>query len=148
MENSITYLTDQLKSKGIRPSYQRLKVLEYMYQEGGHPTVDGIFRALSADIPCLSKVTIYNTLRIFVEAGLLRIVDIDDAEKRYDVTLDNHGHFQCKACGMIFDFQVNIDQVPVEGLRQFEITHKNVYFRGLCPDCLEQITNRKKEQTA
>jgi len=142
---SIEFLTNQLKGKGIRPSYQRIKVLEYMIQKGGHPSVDEIFRALSADIPSLSKVTIYNTLHTFVEAGLLRVVDIDDAEKRYDITLTNHGHFQCEVCGTIYNFQVNIDQVPVEGLGQFEITQKNVYFKGLCPKCIKQTTSRKKE---
>jgi len=145
MDISLEVLTHQLKSKGIRPSYQRVKVLEYLHQKGGHPTVDEIFRALSADIPSLSKVTIYNTLRTFEEAGLLRVVDIDDAEKRYDITLNNHGHFQCEVCDTIYNFQVNIDQVPIEGLSKFEITQKNVYFKGLCPNCLKQTTKREKE---
>jgi Fe2+ or Zn2+ uptake regulation protein len=142
---SIEFLSSQLKSKGIRPSYQRIKVLEYMHRKGGHPTVDDIYRALLPDIPSLSKVTIYNTLRILVEAGLVRVVDIDDSEKRYDITINNHGHFQCEACGTIYNFQVNIDQVPIEGLSRFEITQKNVYFKGLCPNCLKLTIDRKKE---
>jgi Fur family peroxide stress response transcriptional regulator len=147
MDVSIEFLTNQLKSKGIRPSYQRIKVLEYAYQKGGHPTVDEIFRALAADIPSLSKVTVYNTLHTFVEAGLLRVVDIDDTEKRYDLTLANHGHFQCEVCGAIYNFEVNIDQVQIEGLSQFEITQKNVYFKGLCPNCRKQTIRREQEQT-
>ena len=142
---SIDLLTKKLTSRGIRPSYQRIKVLEYLYQKGGHPTVDKIFRALSPDIPSLSKVTIYNTLHTFVEAGLARVVDIDDTEMRYDITLSNHGHFLCKACGTIFNFEVNIDQIPIEGLNQFEITEKNIYFKGLCPNCLSQPSHNIKE---
>jgi Fur family transcriptional regulator, peroxide stress response regulator len=46
---------------------------------------------------------------------------------------------------MIYNFQVNIDQVPVEGLNQFEIKQKNVYFKGLCPNCLEKMNGIKKE---
>jgi Fur family transcriptional regulator, peroxide stress response regulator len=145
MDISIKFHTEQLKSKGIRPSYQRIKVLEYLYQKGGHPTVDEIFRALSADIPSLSKVTIYNTLHTLVEAGLVQVVDIDETEKRFDITLTSHGHFQCKACGTIYNFQVNIDQIPIDGLNQFEITQKNIYFKGLCPNCLAQSNSRKKE---
>lgn len=141
---SIEFLTDQLKVKGIRPSFQRMKVLEYMYQKGGHPTADEIFRALSGSIPSLSKVTIYNTLHSFLEAGLLRVVEIDDTEKHYDITLDDHGHFQCEACGTIYNFQVNIDQFPIEGLAQFEITQKNVFFKGHCPNCLDQNTYNKR----
>jgi Fur family transcriptional regulator, peroxide stress response regulator len=147
MDVSIEFLTEQLKSKDIRPSYQRVKVLEYMYHKGGHPTVDEVFRALSADIPSLSKGTIYNSLHTFVDAGLVQVVDIDETEKRYDITLTSHGHFQCEVCGTIYNFQVNIDQVPIDGLNQFEITQKNIYFRGLCPNCLDLPISRKKEKT-
>jgi Fur family transcriptional regulator, peroxide stress response regulator len=145
MTVSTEFLTEQLKNKGIRPSYQRIKVLEYMVRNGGHPTVDEIFRSLSVDIPSLSKVTIYNTLHTLVRTGLVRVVDIDDTEKRYDITLTDHGHFQCEACGTIYNFVVNIDQVPIDGLNQFEITQKNVYFKGLCPNCLNQSFLKKKE---
>jgi Fur family transcriptional regulator, peroxide stress response regulator len=139
MDISIEFLSGQLKSKDIRPSYQRIKVLEYLYQKGGHPTVDEIFRALSADIPSLSKVTIYNTLYTLVQAGLVQVVDIDDTEKHFDITLSNHGHFQCEVCGSIYNFLVDIDQVPTEGLSQFKVNQKKVYFKGLCPNCRENV---------
>ncbi len=37
-------------------------------------------------------------------------MNIDETEKRYDITLANHGHFLCDTCGTIYNFQVNIDQ--------------------------------------
>ncbi len=139
----VEFLNDQLKTKGIRPSFQRMKVLEYLYQKGGHPTVDEIYRALLVDIPSLSKVTIYNTLHTFVEAGLVRVVDIDEVENHYDITLSSHGHFQCEACGTIYNFQVNVDRIPIDGLDQFKINQRNVYFKGLCPNCLQQSTSKE-----
>jgi len=138
MDISIEFLTKTLTDRGIRPSYQRIKVLEYLYRKGGHPTVDEIFRALSPEIPSLSKVTIYNTIHTFVDAGLARLVDIDDSEMRYDVTLSNHGHFLCESCGTIFNFSVDIDQIPIQGLSKFEIKEKNIYFKGLCPNCVSK----------
>jgi len=146
MDITLEFLTQQLKGKGIRPSYQRIKVLEYLYQKEGHPTVDEIFHALSAVIPSLSKSTIYNTLYTLVEAGLVRDVDIDRIENRYDIILSSHGHFQCNTCGKIYNFNVIIDQVPVDGLEEFEITQKNVYFKGLCPACNKQIKNEKRSK--
>lgn len=145
MDVTIKHLTEQLKNKGIRPSFQRIKVLEYLYQKGGHPTADEIFRALSDGIPSLSKVTIYNTLHTLERAGVVRSIDIDEAERRYDITLNNHGHFQCEACGTIYNFQVNIDQVSMDGLNEFEIKQRNVYFKGLCPNCRKETISRKKE---
>ncbi len=145
MEASIEFLTHQLKSKGIRPSYHRIKVLEYLHQKGGHPTVDEIFSALSPEIPSLSKVTIYNTLHAFVEAGLVRVVEIDEAQMRYDITVGDHGHFLCEACGTIYNFPVNIDQTSIKGLNQFKITQKDVYLKGLCPNCDNRQNDPKKE---
>ena len=144
MNISLEFITEQLNNKGIRPSYQRLKVLEYLYQKEGHPTVDEIYRSLLVDIPSLSKVTIYNTLHTLVEAGLVQVVDIDETEKRYDITLTSHGHFQCEACRTIYNFQVNIDLLPIDGLNQFEITQKNIYFKGLCPNCLQHPKIEKR----
>lgn len=137
MEETIAFLTGQLKEKGIRPSYQRVKVLEFLNRVGGHPTVEEIFHSLSPEIPSLSKATIYNTLHAFVEAGLVRVVEIDDAQLRYDATLDDHGHFLCDSCGTIYNFPVSVDPLPGDGLRQFHIRQKNVYFRGLCPNCYQ-----------
>jgi Fe2+ or Zn2+ uptake regulation protein len=145
VELPIDFLTNILKNRGIRPSYQRIKVLEYLYRKGGHPTVDEIFCKLSPEIPSLSKVTIYNTLHTFVDAGLVRVVDIDETEMRYDVTLSNHGHFLCDACGMIFNFDIDIDQIPVQGLSKFLIRQKNVFFKGLCPNCVNQPSHKEKE---
>lgn len=141
MEETIASITEQLKRKGIRPSYQRIKVLEYMNQNGGHPTVEDIFSALARVIPSLSKVTIYNTLHTFVESGLVRVVEIDDAQMRYDVTVEDHGHFLCTGCCTITNFPVSIDLESIIGLDRFKVTQKNVYFKGLCPNCLETTTH-------
>lgn len=146
MDISKEFITEQLKSKEIRPSYQRIKVLEYLYQKEGHPTVEGIYRSLTVDIPSLSKVTIYNTLHTLIEAGLVRVVDIDETEKHYDITLTNHGHFRCDSCGTIYNFSVNIDQAPFEGLEQFQIREKNVYFRGLCPNCFNILISNTRSK--
>jgi Fur family transcriptional regulator, peroxide stress response regulator len=135
MNGSIENLTNQLKNTGIRPSYHRIKVLEYLQQKGGHPTVDEIYRVLSSEIPSLSKVTVYNTVHLLLQANLIRVVDIDDTEKRYDITLTNHGHFQCEVCGTIYNFKVDMDQINSQELDQFKINQKNVYFKGICPAC-------------
>lgn len=143
MDITVEFLTDELKKKDIRPSYQRIKVLECLHRKNAHPTVDEIFRTLAPEIPSLSKATIYNTLHLFVETGLVRIVSMDETENRYDIILSNHGHFKCEACGTIFNFQIDIEKLAITGLNQFEIKEKNVYFNGLCPNCILQ--KEKKE---
>ena len=56
-----------LKDHDIKPSYQRMKIFQYLLDNHVHPTVDTIYKALCPEIPTLSKTTVYNTLNLFVE---------------------------------------------------------------------------------
>lgn len=136
MDTTIESLTNELKRKNIRLSYQRLKVLEYMVTHRNHPTVDQIYNDLHKEVPTLSKTTIYNTLDTLKNAGLVKVVNIEDNELRYDGVTEDHGHFKCESCKEIFDFDLNFDSFVTKGLSDFEIKNKDVYFKGICPNCL------------
>ncbi|HZJ83573.1 MAG TPA: transcriptional repressor [Clostridia bacterium] len=129
-------LGQELLDRQIKPSYHRMKVLEYLKSNREHPTVDQIFRELQKGLPTLSKATIYNTLNLFIDKRIVRAISIEDNEVRYDIILDNHGHFKCESCGDIYDFHINIDDFQSKELKDFLIKDKNVYFKGKCPKCL------------
>jgi len=131
-------LSRELKNKNIRLSHQRLKVLEYINDNRIHPTVDQVYSELQKEIPTLSKTTIYNTLNVLVEAGLVKVITIEDNETRYDIVTKNHGHFKCVSCGRIFDFEIEIDSFETQELKGFKIYQKDVYFKGVCPDCIDK----------
>jgi len=140
-------LSTTLTRRSIRPSHQRIKVLEYLIKTQCHPTVDQIFKDLQNEIPTLSKATIYNTLNLFAKAGLVRMLPTEDKETRYDIITDNHGHFKCEKCGTISNFKVEFDSIAAEDLASFKVSDKNVYFKGLCPKCLININHiNRKEQ--
>ena len=129
-------ITQNLISKNIRPSFQRIKILEYLINNRIHPTVEAIYSALIKEIPTLSKSTIYNTMNLFLEANLVRELTIEDNEVRYDINTLDHGHFKCDKCGKIYDFFLNNDDLKCKDLSGFTIKEKNVYYRGICPKCL------------
>ncbi|MGI6144650.1 MAG: transcriptional repressor [Clostridia bacterium] len=136
MKPSFEELEKELKDRNINLSYQRLKVLEYLTQNHTHPTVDQIFTDLHKEICTLSKTTVYNTLRVLVDAGIVRVITIEDNETRYDIDVKNHGHFKCESCGKIYDFCVDMQMLHSGDLQNFSIKEKNVYFKGICPSCL------------
>ncbi len=136
METKLDLLTKTLCNKNIRLSYRRNKVLEYLCENPDHPTVGQIYDNLHYDVPNLSKTTVYNTLNILIEAGLVRVINIEDNETRYDILTEDHGHFKCEKCGEIQDFDIDIDSFETKGLSDFKILDKNVYFKGVCPKCL------------
>jgi len=128
-------LKEKLKNRNINLSYQRLKILEYLAENQCHPTVDQIFTDIQKNIPTLSKTTVYNTLKKLVEEGLVRVINIEDTETRYDINVEDHGHFKCENCGNIFDFSINMDSLISNELDDFKIYDRHVYFKGICPQC-------------
>jgi len=126
---------DFLKAHGIKPSYQRVKIFEYLKNTNQHPTVDTIYTALNDEIPTLSKTTVYNTLKTFIEKGIARVITIDENEARFDIDIEIHGHFKCEVCHQIFDFSSEYDQADNEDLKGFQIKEKQILFYGICRDC-------------
>lgn len=138
MTITVTYdfLSKELKKKNIRLSHHRLKVLEYLSSNLNHPTVDKIFVDLQKEVPTLSKTTIYNTLDVLVKAGMARVVTIEDNETRYDIITENHGHFKCERCGLIYNFAIDLSEYNSQDLAGFDVFERSVYFKGICYGCL------------
>lgn len=135
-EITIKELTEILKEKNVKPSLQRLKILEFLFRTNNHPTVDEIYSALIKDIPTLSKTTVYNTLNLFIESELVKLVNIENTESRYDAIPEEHGHFKCRKCGKIYDFHFDMNMIDSQIPPGFIVSEKDVFFKGICRECL------------
>lgn len=139
MELTIENYKETLVDYNIRPTYQRIKILEYLEGNKTHPTVDEIYNHLYPKIPTLSKTTVYNTLRSFADANLVLELHVDNSEVRFDINTELHGHFLCKDCGTIYDFEINTEKLESKdlfiGLDDFTIDSKNIFFTGICNHC-------------
>lgn len=140
-QQNIDQLNRQLNEKGVKPSYQRTRIYEYLINHLTHPTVDEIYQALCDQIPTLSKTTVYNTLKAFMEANLVRMINTDGHQARFDLTLEWHGHFQCDQCGQIYDFQLSADPAENEALDGFFVRERQVNCQGVCRHCLPETAN-------
>ena len=136
-------LSEILLHNHVNPSHQRLKILEYLACHRCHPFADQIYNDLHKDMPTISKSTVYSTLKTFVDSGILREITIDDDKIRYEYNPKNHGHFKCEVCGTVYDFTIDIDAVPSNGLNDFEIKAKDIYFKGICKKCLSKDSTPK-----
>ena len=130
------HLTEVLWEKDIKPSIQRIKILEYLQSCHEHPTTEQIYLALKDIVHSLSKATVYNTLAVFAEKGLVKVLTLENTENRYDIITANHGHFLCESCGSISDFAINIESFKTNTLDDYRINQKDVFFKGACPECL------------
>ncbi len=137
-------IKQKIIASGLHPSLQRIRILEHLYAHEGHFTADQIYAVLLNEMPTLSKATVYNTLNTFADAGLVRVLSLDEHEQRFDVTTHTHGHFKCRSCGAIINFPIDIDSLHIKTLEAFQVHEKNITFYGLCPDCINQKTTKEK----
>ena len=109
-ESSVVY--DNLIKHEVKPSVQRMAIMDYMMTHFTHPSVDEIYNALSPKFPTLSRTTVYNTLKLFVEHGAVRMLTIDEHNACFDGDMSLHAHFLCKKCGKIYDMPYKITRMP------------------------------------
>ena len=129
-------LREELIKAGIRPSVQRLAIFEYVRQSCEHPTAEVVYEALCDELGSLSLTTVYNTLKLFVDAGLISMLTIDDTFRCFDGNRSCHAHFRCDRCGRIVDLEMKKDFLSlVEGLDNYVINDAQLYLKGLCPVC-------------
>ncbi|RZN67855.1 MAG: transcriptional repressor [Candidatus Methanolliviera hydrocarbonicum] len=137
-ELSIDGLSEDLKKKGIHPSYHRLKILEYLMQNKTHPTADMIYKELSKEIPPLSKTTVYNSLKLFLKRGIIQELTIEEKEVRYDADTRPHAHFKCTECGNVIDMAIEPPTLnPERVVEGHKVTECHLYLKGVCKNCLK-----------
>ena len=107
---------DYLLSYNIKPSVQRIAIMDYLLAHKTHPCIDEIYMALCDDIPTLSKTTVYNTLKLFVEHGAALMLTIDEKN----------------AC---LPFSGETKQVERIDMNGFFIEEIHQYYKGVCPAC-------------
>jgi len=127
-----------LREHAIRPSYQRVKIMEYLKSHKTHPTVEMIYNDLHPEIPTFSKTTVYNTMKLFIDKGLAEAITIDEGETRFDGDTSVHGHLKCKFCGSITDLFFQGDPPALPPLPEgFKMDSMHFYGWGVCPNCTD-----------
>lgn len=130
-------VAEHLTKHGIRPSAQRMAIMEYLLHHRTHPTVDEIYCALHEDMPTLSKTTVYNTLELLSERGAAITLTLDAKNAHFDGFTADHAHFLCEQCGKIYDMELPAGIGPsVTSKDGFKINLTQLSYIGICPECL------------
>jgi Fur family peroxide stress response transcriptional regulator len=124
-----------LIENGISPTIQRLLIMDYLLTHRTHPTVHEIYTYLLPQIPTLSKTTVHNTLKLFVERKIVRHIDIDERNARFDGEIEAHAHFRCKKCGCILDIPLPEIKNLFPQEPDFSIEEAYVNIKGYCKIC-------------
>ena len=97
----------RLRAAGVKPTSQRLEIGALMLATPQHMSADQILSRLHASGRRVSKATVYNTLKLFTERGLIREVSVDPSRQFYDSTTDPHHHFYNVDSGELIDIDAD-----------------------------------------
>ena len=107
-----------LEQHGIKPSAQRVAIASYVLHTDEHPSADEVWTRVSQTFPMVSRATVYNTLKLFVERGLLRQLVLTEGRLVFDANTDKHHHIIDESTGKIYDLPW--DHVTVARVDQIE----------------------------
>ncbi|MBN2755338.1 MAG: transcriptional repressor [Candidatus Goldbacteria bacterium] len=124
--------------KGFKATPQRIAVYSEIACRYDHPPVESIYSSVRKKHSRISFDTVFRTINLLVEIGLIKPVASQDGVKRFDANNGQHHHFYCTKCGKIYDFlsayydEIKIpDKLPDAS----KITGKKVMLEGICEKC-------------
>ena len=134
-----TPLKELLNKPTLRKTAQRQAIYDYLTASCEHPSAEGIYQALKPQHPTLSLATVYNTLTLLVDAGLVTpLGTIGDNKTQYDANLHPHLHLYCAKCKTFMDLNSPIlEDLKAYVIEQsdFDIINSRHIYQGICPKC-------------
>ena len=120
-----------LEEHGIKPSAQRVAVAEFVLHTDAHPSADEVWSQVRARFPMVSRATVYNTLNLFVQKGLVRQLTLTGGRVVFDPKVEKHHHFIDEETGRIYDVPWNALRVSrVQDIEGFDVGTYQVVLRG------------------
>ena len=118
---------------------QRRLLLDLIREAGGHIDVKEIYRRASRRDESISLATVYRSLRLFKELGLVDEIRLGELGCYYEIKQSvEHQHMVCKCCGKVMDFESPLIRKLVDEVQRahsFNITKAELYLEGCCQEC-------------
>lgn len=126
------------KEAGVKLTHQRLEIFRELAATEGHPDAESLFRAVQERVPTVSLDTVYRTLWMLHDLGLVATLGPKREGMRFDANLEQHHHYVCVRCGLVRDFEsdeLNSLRVPDSVKDLGGILDARVEVRGVCASC-------------
>lgn len=146
----LEHLRTVAREAGLKLTHQRLEIFRELAGTEEHPDAETIFRAVQQRMPTVSLDTVYRTLWMLHDLGLVTTLGPRGDGVRFDANLDRHHHYCCVRCGLVRDFESDeLDglSVPDSVKRLGSVVDSHVEVRGLCATCQrDQETSKDKDR--
>ena len=130
----------EMREKGLKITPQRLAIIDALVEKGHlHPGANLVYAEARKKARGLSLSTVYATLGEFSRIGLIKTMEFDQMENRYEGNLDEHVNLVCERCGRIVDYRLPATLEPLDVIRStgFMVIETRMEYYGYCADCLK-----------
>ncbi len=141
--------TNELKTRKLSVTVQRQVILKKLSGVKTHPTAMELYTMVREEIPKISLGTVYRNLDILAEKQLIRRLELDGGQRRFDADTSDHHHVCCTNCGRVDDVPQHLvksmktSDLP-NTIRGYRITGYTFNFYGICKDCRRKISEKKR----
>ena len=138
VDRRVQEFTDRCRADGLKVTSQRLAIFRTLAETEEHPDAETVFNRIRKALPTVSLDTVYRTLGLLAEKGLISRVASTSTRARYDANLQHHHHFVCTQCGRVSDFvSPTMDRLPVPKSvkRLGRVERRQVQLHGVCSQC-------------
>jgi Fur family iron response transcriptional regulator len=124
-------IESRLKGAGVQPTLQRIAICQFVLCEADHPTAEEVHAWAEKNLAKISLATVYNTLNVLVEAGLLKEFKFQHQDKViYDDNMEEHFHFLDEKSGRLYDIHKDDVKLSVELEKKFKISGFDLLIKG------------------
>ena len=126
------------RERQIAATHQRLVLYRTLMQMADHPTPEQVYERVRKELPSISLATVYKTLHLFVEAGIMREVSPHHGSLRIEPNTKRHHHFFCIRCHSLTDLHdCTVDEGALKASvpRGYRIEQLSMELRGICGRC-------------
>ena len=140
MTRAVQIFAEYLESKDLKLTKERRAVLEELFLHPGHLEAEELAHNLRKKKKSASRATIYRTLDLLVESGIVRKVDLGHGHSYYELGLDqpHHEHMICLKCGRVLEFSDRAIEKDLNRLCKksgFEHSYHRFEVFGYCDRC-------------
>lgn len=133
-------VTEIFQTTGRRLTSQRRLLLKVLAECEEHLDAEAIYELAKEQDPNISLATVYRTLKVLKEVGLVeeRILDREGQKRQYEMTDRDHYHFTCLGCGQVIEFESPLIQEASAELAErlhLDVVQTRVHLDGYCADC-------------
>jgi len=128
-------------NNNMRLTSQRQVILEELKKVKSHPTVNEVYEMVRKRLPKIGLGTVYQNLDLLVRLGIIRKLEVEGEQKRFDGDMTPHYHIRCNICKRVDDIFIKMDrglEKSAASCCDYKILDHHVQFSGICSKCLSK----------